>query len=86
MDRTEDIRKHMVGIINSEVQSLNKDSERERLEKKYKKVWNTEEMTNDFSVEGFMSPFVVVKRKSDNKKGVLEFQDNPRFYFLFEEK
>ena len=30
-------------------------------------------------------PYVVVKRKSDGKKGSLEFQHYPRFYFNFKE-
>jgi hypothetical protein len=31
-----------------------------------------------------MAPLVVVKRKADGKKGSLEFQGSPRFYFNFE--
>jgi hypothetical protein len=42
-------------------------------------------LTNDFDVQGFMAPFVVVRRKSDNKKGTLTFQHSPRFYFDFTE-
>ena len=59
--------------------------ERERLESKYGKVWSTEELGQDFDVTGFMAPFVVVRRKSDNKKGSLEFQHRPRFYFNWKE-
>lgn len=28
-----------------------------------------------------MAPFAVVRRKSDNQRGSLEFQHDPRFYF-----
>ena len=30
-----------------------------------------------------VAPFVVVRRKGDGKKGSLEFQHQPRFYFNF---
>jgi len=53
------------------------------LESKYGKVWNTQEMTEEFSVIGFGAPYVVVIRKSDDKKGSLEFTHMPRYYFNF---
>jgi hypothetical protein len=34
-------------------------------------------------MRGFKAPLVVVRRKSDGKKGSLEFQHQPRFYFGF---
>lgn len=48
-------------------------------------VWTTTEMQNDFSVDGFAAPFVVVVRKSDGQKGSLQFCSNPRYYFAFVE-
>jgi hypothetical protein len=45
--------------------------------------WTTEELIRDFTVEGFMAPFVVVTRKSDGVKGSLEFTHSPRVYFNF---
>lgn len=59
-------------------------SSREALEAKYGKVWNAEELRQDFEVVGFAAPFIVVTRKSDNEKGSLEFQHHPRFYFNFD--
>jgi hypothetical protein len=56
---------------------------REALEARHGKVWDTSEMQEAFSVSGFAAPFVVVVRKSDGKKGSLEFQARPRFYFNF---
>lgn len=58
---------------------------RKELEEKYGKVWNTEELSKEFSVKGFGAPFVVVVRLSDNVKGSMEFQHSPRFYFDFKE-
>ena len=46
-------------------------------------VWDTDELREEFEVTGFLAPFVVVRRKSDGKKGSLEFQHSPRFYFGF---
>lgn len=46
-------------------------------------TWTTEELQRDFVVEGFSAPYVVVRRKSDNKRGTLEFTHNPRVYFDF---
>jgi hypothetical protein len=48
-------------------------------------TWNTTELQRDFEVLGFAAPYVVVIRKSDNLKGVLEFTHSPRVYFNFEE-
>ena len=58
-------------------------ADREQLERVYGQVWTTDELTKDFEVIGFAAPFVVVKRKSDGKKGSLEFQHSPRFYYNF---
>lgn len=45
--------------------------------------WTTDEMARDFTVSGFMAPFVIVTRKSDGAKGSLEFTHSPRVYFNF---
>jgi hypothetical protein len=77
-DPTEDIRKQMLVEINAEPGS------REYLEAKHGQVWDTSELSEDFEVLGFMAPLVVVRRKSDQQKGSMMFQHNPRFYFGFE--
>mgnify|MGYP001443993909 FL=1 len=76
-DPTEPIRRAMSILINAV------EGSREDLESKHGEVWDTKELQEDFFVEGFMAPFVSVKRKSDNVKGTLEFQHDPRFYFNF---
>ena len=58
---------------------------REELEEQHGQVWNTKELQQDFTVQGFASPCVVVIRKSDGTKGTLEFIHQPRFYFDFVE-
>ncbi len=76
-DKTETIRKLEVALINFAPGS------REDLETKFPQVWDTSEMERDFTVLGFMAPYIVVERKEDNKKGSLQFQHRPRFYFNF---
>lgn len=76
-DPTEDIRRSLVKQINSD------PSPRQILEQKHVQVWDTNELSKDFEVKGFMAPFVIVRRKSDGVCGSLTFQHNPRFYFDF---
>jgi len=73
-DPTEPIRRERLAEINAQPGS------REALEAQYGQVWTTAELSKDFEVIGFAAPLVVVRRKSDGKKGSLEFQHNPRFY------
>lgn len=82
-DLTEMPRRLLVAKVNSEVETDDEAAERKRLEAKWGQVWSTDEMCEDFNVEGFMAPFVVVKRKSDGVRGSLSFQARPRFYFSF---
>ncbi len=76
---TESARKAMTQEINANA------TERESLEAKHGQVWDTAELQRDFEVTGFAAPFVVVVRKSDGKRGALEFQHSPRFYYDFQE-
>jgi hypothetical protein len=77
-DPTEPIRRQRLAEINSDPGS------REALEAQYVKVWDTQELSLEFEVIGFMAPYVVVRRKIDGVKGSLEFQHNPRIYFNFQ--
>lgn len=76
-DLTESIRRKRLAEINAEPGS------REALEARHEQVWDTSELSRDFIVEGFLAPFVVVRRRSDGQRGSLEFQHRPRFYFNF---
>lgn len=78
-DPTESIRRNRTTELNSA------QAARQALEEKYGQVWNTDELSEDFDVLGFQAPFTVVIRKSDQKKGSLEFQHSPRFYFNWSE-
>lgn len=77
-DPTETIRRQRVMEINLQPGS------REALEAQHGQVWSTSELSGDFEVLGFMAPLVVVRRHSDGRKGSLEFQHGPRFYFNFQ--
>lgn len=76
-DPTETTRRQRLAEINVEPGS------REALEATYGRVWNTDQLLDDFEVVGFMAPFVVVRHRVDGTKGSLEFQHDPRFYFSF---
>ena len=84
-DPTEQLRREEVIKINTEVESDNELQERKRLQSRYGQVWDSQELAEDFQVLGFMAPFVVAIRKSDGKKGSLQFQHFPRFYFSWKE-
>ena len=77
IDPTEEARRALVAEINAQA------AERAALEARYGQVWNTSELANDFEVLEFAAPFVIVKRKADNRMGSLIFQHHPRYYFSF---
>jgi hypothetical protein len=82
-DETEEIRRSRLTAINHAVETDNATTERKRLETQYGEVWDTAQLAEEFEVLGFMAPYIVVRRKSDGRKGSLEFQHVPRFYFNF---
>ncbi len=86
-DPTEDMRREMTGAINAEASAIAKmtDDPRTALESKYGQLWDTKELQEDYSVEGFAAPFVMVVRKSDGLKGLLMFSHSPRFYHSWKE-
>ena len=77
-DETEAIRRLQLAEINAQPGS------REALEAEHGQVWDTRQLGEDFVVEGFLAPYVIVHRKSNGQRGSLMFQHNPRFYFSFE--
>ena len=79
MDPTAEARRRLLVQINSQA------AERPGLERRYGRVWDTAELAQDFEVLGFAAPFVVVRRKADQKLGSLLFQHHPRFFFAFRE-
>jgi hypothetical protein len=72
LDPTEEVRRDLQTAVNSgEIQPKGQ-------------TWTTEQIREEFVVEGFMAPFVVVRRKSDGVRGTLTFRHAPRVYFDFE--
>ena len=61
-DETEAIRRQQLAEINAQPGS------REALEAEHGQVWDTQELGRDFNVEGFMAPYVVVRRKTDGQR------------------
>jgi hypothetical protein len=77
-DETEAIRRLQLVEVNAHPGS------REALEAKHGQVWDSDELRRDFTVEGFLAPYVIVRRKQDGQRGSLMFQHQPRFFFKFE--
>lgn len=79
--------KHLVEILRMRrrIEIETEPKYRYELEKLYGDVFDPEQFTARFSVLGFLQPFVVVRRRSDNALGIVEYQSFPRFYFNFRE-
>jgi hypothetical protein len=73
-DPTENLRRHMI-----ETGQPHRDLEQA------KQVWTPTDLSRDFTVHGFLAPFVIVTRKADGVKGIMEFVHSPRVYFDFVE-
>ncbi len=74
-DPTEPARRQRLVEINLAAGS------RQVLEARYGRVWDTEQLMEEFEAIGFMAPYVAVRHRVDGVKGSLEFQHSPRFYF-----
>ncbi|HOD97366.1 MAG TPA: hypothetical protein PLT63_01190 [Syntrophales bacterium] len=73
----EGVRKNWAAHINAN------PLDRPRLEAIHGQVWDTEELSRDYDVHGFMAPLVIATCKATKKRGSLLFQHHPRFYFGF---
>lgn len=43
--------------------------------------WTTDQLQAEFTVEGFSAPYCVAVEKSTGKRGTLQFNARPRYYF-----
>jgi hypothetical protein len=57
--------------------------DRQTLEAAYGKVWDEDELAQEFRVTAIIPPHVVVVRRADGQVGSMTFQNEPRFYFQF---
>jgi hypothetical protein len=78
IDPTEPIRRDLVALINAD------PGTRESLEATHGRVWDTDQLRQEFDALGFAAPLIIVRRKSDGVRGSLLFQHAPRFYFHFQ--
>ena len=74
-DAAEEIRRHEAARLDRRRQ------ERDKLERIYGQVWDTDELTEQFEVLGFRAPYVVVRDLDTREEGSLKFQHEPRYYF-----
>lgn len=75
VDLTEARRKLLQVAINSGIEAP----------ESVEQTWTTDQMTAEFDVLGFAAPLVVVRRKTDGKRGSLLFRHDPRVYFRWQE-
>lgn len=54
---------------------------REALEAHHGRVFDQNEFDAEFVVTAYVSTTVVARRKADNQVGLLDYQNEPRFYF-----
>ena len=57
---------------------------REALEALFGKVWSAEELEQEFVVTAFVGSTVVVRRKTDDLVGTLEFTKRPHLFYNFQ--
>ena len=57
----------------------------EELKESYPEVLTTQEATDKYEFIGFMAPYVMVKDRVTGKKGTMQFDHRPRYYFGFVE-
>jgi hypothetical protein len=85
-DATVPLRKFTVAGMNGLTRGKTEEEARAELVDQYgaDNVWNTEEVTAAFEIEGFAAPFCVARRRSDGQRGSLAFTHMPRFYYDFQ--
>ena len=74
-DPTEAARRELVAEINARPQA------REELAAVHGEVYDTAELLLAFQVEGFLAPYVKVKRRSDGVVGTMMFQHKERYFY-----
>jgi len=86
-DPTEATRRREVVELNAAGAALAaaspEDDGRAALEAEHGKVYTLAELDAEFTITGFMAPYVGVVRKADGVVGSMQFQHRPRFYFSF---
>lgn len=77
-DDTEQYRRARQAELNNEAGA------RAQLEAQYGQVWTSQELrASKYEVVAFLAPYVMVRDRETGKKGSMEFQHSPRFYFNF---
>jgi hypothetical protein len=66
-DQTEPYRRARL----SELAAQQSDNCQE-LEIRHGQLWTTSELSEEFEVQGFLAPYVIVRRKSDGRMGSLD--------------
>ena len=62
----------------------NTNLDRQALEAIHGRVWDEQQLSDEFEIKALIHPKVVVVRKSDGQVGSVTCQNVPRYYFDFE--
>lgn len=73
----------LVNLLSAQYAGKEPGFVRTALEKFSPNVWTNEELLEEFEVEQFSPPYVIVIRKQDGVRGTVAFTESPRFYFYF---
>lgn len=84
-DPTEEVRKLIIAARDTVLHDLSSAEIIAGIKNHFPDACNTDELQEQYTVNGFMAPFISCTRKSDGKKGMMEFLHNPRIYFDFTE-
>jgi hypothetical protein len=88
-DSTEAFRRAELPRVNAltrdaQNQPRSADDVRADLEAQQGQVWDYVQLRQDFDVQGFAAPYVLVVRKRDRQRGTLRFTHSPRLYYGFQ--
>ena len=73
----------LLDLLSRQYGRLESGEARALLEQTYARVWNEEELLNEFQIEHEDPPYVTVTRLDSGARGTLLCLEVPRFYFLF---
>ncbi|NBT75115.1 MAG: hypothetical protein EBT15_03940 [Betaproteobacteria bacterium] len=77
-------RQTLMRVVQDQIAVRGLDDVRAAIENQSgERVWNSEQLMDEFEVSHFDPPYVHVIRKADAVAGTVVFNDDPRFYFAF---
>jgi hypothetical protein len=76
----------LADLLHDRYSRMERGEVRIELEELYGKVWDEEELQQQFQVDRHEAPYAHLVRKEDGKQCTLAYTETPRFYFLLHEE